>query len=137
MASEQLPLESLGQPCSGHCSSQLWVPLGGPLYPMEIIRVSFVSTAPTCRLMQSERCARLTANSIYMSSTAGRAIINLILKLSKIVHEFNSLYFADQNWRHERFVFCFWSYGNLLRYFGCAGNFKTAHKSVSRCINPL
>lgn len=30
-AKEQLPLESLGQPCSGHSSSQLCVPEGGPL----------------------------------------------------------------------------------------------------------
>src|SRR6188768_286749 len=64
IANEQPPFESRGQPTPGHSSSQLCVPEGGPLYPIEIIRVSLVSTAPTCRLMQCERLARFTASSM-------------------------------------------------------------------------
>src|SRR5687767_4434794 len=70
-ASEQLPLLSRGQPTPGHSMSQLWVPAGGPLYPREMIRVSLVSTAPTCAFTQCERLARLTARSIYISSKEG------------------------------------------------------------------
>ena len=46
-ASEQLFLLSQGQPTLGNSSSQLWVPAGGPLSPIEMIRVSLVRTAPT------------------------------------------------------------------------------------------
>src|SRR5688500_704806 len=64
ISSELPPLESRGHPVAGHSSSQLCVPEGGPLYPIDMILVSFVSTAPTCRLIQWERVARFTASSI-------------------------------------------------------------------------
>src|ERR1051326_571609 len=66
-ASEQLPLLSRGQPTPGHSISQLCVPAGGPLYPSEMMRVSLVSTAPTCAFTQCERFARLAARSMYIS----------------------------------------------------------------------
>jgi hypothetical protein len=70
-ASEQLLRESRGQPVSGHSSSQLCVPAGGPLYPIEIIRVSLVSTAPTCALTQCERSARSPARFMKILSKLG------------------------------------------------------------------
>ena len=69
IASEHPPFESRGQPASGHSSSQLCVPDGGPLYPIEIIRVSLVSTAPTWRLIQ---CDRLTALFVYATILFGK-----------------------------------------------------------------
>ena len=70
-ASEQLPRASLAQPVSGHSSSQLWVPAGGPLYPIEIILVSFVRTAPTWALTQCDRLARSAARFIKIVSKLG------------------------------------------------------------------
>src|SRR5690606_14844472 len=74
IAKEQLPLLSLLQPVAGNSSSQLWVPAGGPLYPMEINRLSLVNTTPTCFFIQCDLLARLTANSIKISSKSGRDI---------------------------------------------------------------
>src|SRR5688572_7339593 len=70
-ASEHEFLESRGQPFSGHSSSQLWVPEGGPLYPMEIILVSFVRTAPTLAFTQCERLARSIARFMKISLKPG------------------------------------------------------------------
>src|SRR5690606_615213 len=81
-ASEQLPLLSRLHPVSGNSSSQLWVPAGGPLYPIEIMRVSLVRTAPTCFLIQWDLLARFTASSIKISSKSGLLIF--FLRSSKV-----------------------------------------------------
>src|SRR5690242_4948064 len=73
-ASEQLPLESRAQPVWGHSSSQLWVPAGGPLYPIEMMRVSLAKTAPTWALTQWERFARSVARFIKIFSKLGLSI---------------------------------------------------------------
>src|ERR1700733_8272539 len=74
-ASEQLPFESRAQPVVGHSSSQLWVPAGGPLYPIDIMRVSLAKTAPTWALTQCERLARSVARFIKIWSKLNLVII--------------------------------------------------------------
>src|SRR5688572_18821687 len=64
IAREQLPFRSRAHPVTGHSSSQLLVPDGGPLYPNEMILVSLHKTAPTLIFTQCDLLARFCARSI-------------------------------------------------------------------------
>jgi hypothetical protein len=95
-ASEQLPLESRSHPVSGHSSSQLCVPAGGPLYPIEMMRVCLVNTAPTCARTQCERAARSVAKFMYISLNVGfKPILLLMSSFCSNLFYINTLAFQD------------------------------------------